>query len=187
MALPGILRVEALVCGVFPETCVATPDGWRVAARLRPGQLVLTVGSGPLPLTAVEVQPPPLWVQDLPAGACGNRRPLRLPPGQPVLVETDAAIPLRDDPLALVPAEALNGWRGIGATPNVSAPLLLQLGVPDLVYAGPGLILAMPGPGGVPPDGVLPLAEARALVARLLAWDLGAGLAQATARGVAGG
>jgi hypothetical protein len=182
---------EALVGGIFPATWVATPEGWCAAARLRPGQVVLTVGAGPLPLVAIEPQPPPLWVQVLPIGAVGNRGPLRLPPGQLLLVETEAALPITGEPCALIPAEALEGWRGIEAAPNAIAPLGLRLELPDLIYAGPGLILGVPGhPGrwslsdrGTP---LLPLAEARALVARLVAEDLGRALCQAAFGGAAG-
>lgn len=184
-AIPKFLTAEALVRGIFPETRVATPKGWRAAAFLRPGQSVLTVGAGALRLIAIETQPPPLWVQVLPAGACGNRGPTRLPPGQPVLVETDVALSLTGEPFALIPAEALEGWREVSSAPNVAAPVLLRLEEADLIYAGPGLILAMPGPEGrgrmVTP--LLPLAEARPLVARLLAEDVGSALGQAALRG----
>lgn len=186
MVVPKILGVQDLVAGVFPATRIATPQGWRAAAFLRPGHAVLTVGAGALPLVAVEPQPPPLWVQTLQAGACGNRAALRLPPGQAILLETDAAIPLAGEPFALIPAQALEGWRGIDAAPNAAAPVLLRLARPELIYAGPGLILSMPGPGTIA-AATLPLHQARSLVARLVAEDLGAELGQAALRGVDGG
>ena len=190
-AIPKFLTAEALVCGIFPETRVATPKGWRAAAFLCPGQSVLTVGAGALRLIAIEAQPPPLWVQVLPPGACGNRGPVRLPPGQPVLVETEVALPLTGEPFALIPAEALEGWRDVQSAPNVAVPVLLRLEAAELIYAGPGLILGMPGPFSNerpvttdhPFTPQLPLAEARPLVARLLAEDLGFDLAQAALRG----
>ena len=184
-AIPKFLTAEALVCGIFPETRVATPKGWRAAAFLRPGQTVLTVGAGALRLIAIEAQPPPLWVQVLPAGACGNRGPVRLPPGQPVLVETDVALPLTGEPFALIPAEALEGWRDVESAPNVAVPVVLRLEEADLIYAGPGLILGMPGPEGRgrTAASIMPLAEARPLIARLLAEDVGSALGQATLRG----
>ena len=184
-AFPKVLSAEALVCGIFPETRVATPKGWRAAAFLRPGQTVLTVGAGALRLIAIEAQPPPLWVQVLPTGACGNRGPVRLPPGQPVLVETDVALPLTGEPFALIPAEALEGWRDVESAPNVAVPVVLRLEEADLIYAGPGLILGMPGPEGRgrTAASIMPLAEARPLIARLLAEDVGSALGQATLRG----
>jgi hypothetical protein len=182
-AIPKFLTAEALVRGIFPETRIATPKGWRAAAFLRPGQSVMTVGAGALRLIAIETQPTPLWVQVLPAGACGNRGPVRLPPGQPVLVETDVALPMTGEPFALIPAEALEGWREVASAPNVAAPVLLWLEAADLIYAGPGLILGMPGPEGRMPTPLLPLAEARPLVARLLAEDVGSVLGQAALGG----
>lgn len=184
-AIPKFLTAEALVCGIFPETRVATPKGWRAAAFLRAGQLVLTVGAGAVRLISVDAQPPPLWVQVLPAGACGNRGPVRLPPGQPVLVETEVALPLTGEPFALIQAEALEGWREVQSAPNVAAPVILRLEAAELIYAGPGLILGMPGPSTPEQSAapLLPLAEARPLVARLLAEDVGCALGQAGLRG----
>lgn len=187
-----ILTPDDLVSGVFPATQIATPQGWRAAALLRPGQAVLTVGAGPLALMAVEPRPAPLWVLDLPEGALGNRAALRLPPGQALLVETELAEPLTGAPFALIPAQALEGWRQIACQPNAAAPLGLRLEADDLVYAGPGLVLGLPGAGAgaggamrpeVPGMPLLPLPEARALVVRLVAEDLGAVLAQAALRG----
>lgn len=184
-----ILTPEALVAGIFPATRIATPQGWRAAAFLRPGQVVLTVGAGPLALTAIEPRSAPLWVLDLPEGALGNRAPLRLPPGQALLLETELAEPLTGAPFALIPAQALEGWRQIECLPNAAAPLGLRLESDELIYGGPGLILGLPGPGGahrpdLPGIPLLSLPEARALVARLVAEDLGQVLAQAALRGV---
>lgn len=187
-----ILTPDDLVSGIFPTTRIATPQGWRAAAFLRPGQAVLTVGAGPLLLAAIEPQPAPLWVLDLPEGALGNRSALRLPPGQTLLVETELAEPLTGAPFALIPAQALEGWRQIECQPNAATPLGLRLEADDLVYAGPGLVLGLPGAGTgaggstrpeVPGIPLLSLPEARALVARLVAEDLGAVLAQAALRG----
>jgi hypothetical protein len=186
--VPDILTPGDLVSGVFPTTRIATPQGWRAAACLRPGQVVLTRGAGPLRLAAVEPRSAPLWVLDLPEGALGNRVALRLPPGQALLVETDLAEPLTGAPFALIPAQALEGWRQIECQPNAAAPLGLRLEAADLVHAGPGMALGLPGAGGatwpeVPGIPLMPLPEARALVARLVAEDLGAVLAQAAMRG----
>lgn len=191
MTVPAIPCAETLCVGLFPDTPVATPEGWRPASSLGPGQQVLTLGAGALSLAAIATQPPPLWVQVLPQGACGNRLALALPPGQPVLVEADAALPLTGDALALLPVQALEGWRGIAPAPNRVPPLVLQLDQPDLIYAGPGLILGLPGrrPGQRRPGNVriLSLAEARALVARLVAEDLAAALSQAALPGLGWG
>lgn len=179
MAVQAMLTAATLVGGVFPSTLVATPEGWRAAGGLALGDPVLTVGAGPLSLVSVARAEAPLWVQALPAGACGNRAPVVLPPGQCLLFEP------RPGDLALIPAEALEGWRGVRSRPNGARPLTLQLQWPEMIYAGPGLILSLPGMGrsACPLLDELPLARARALVARAMAQDLGAALAQAARTG----
>jgi hypothetical protein len=181
------LRADQLAQGLFAQTLVATPQGWRPAHQLYTGDTVLTVGSGPMSICGIDWEEPPLWQEHLPAGACGNRRGLSLPPGQSILIETEAAVPITGEPFALVPAMALEGWRGVEPREGLEAPLRLRLEGEEMIYAGPGLILgcaALPGQdwrdaGAALPTPLLPLAEARELVARLIAEDLAAALSQA--------
>lgn len=165
--------------GFLPSTLVETPEGWRLVGTLTAGDRLVTAGHEALPLVAVErsfVPAAGTWAMHLPAEAFGNRAPLHLAPGQRLLVEGKAALPHCGDIRALVPALALEGWRGV--EPHVplfpKAPVMLRLIRPALIHAGPGLWLACAGSlahpsvpdAEAPPE--LPLAAARQLVAALM-------------------
>ena len=190
----------AVAEGILSGTPIATPRGWVPVERLAPGDLVLTFDDGPVPLLEMWSQPLPQaptaglsarahWPLEVPQGVLGNRLPLRLLPEQHVLIECDAAEAMFGDPFALVPAAALDGYRGIELAvpePGLSAwrPGFAR---DAILYAGRGALLAAPSPdltGATDTEGaetravyeVLPLAEARALVACLMAEDLGVAL-----------
>jgi len=50
---------------------------------------------------------------EVPAGALGNQREMQLLPEQNVMVESDTAEDMFGDPFVMLPAAALNGYRGI--------------------------------------------------------------------------
>lgn len=158
-------------------TPVATLAGWRAAAELRAGDTVLTVAAGPRRIWSIRPVPPraPLLV---PPQALDNREALLLMPGQLVLIETDLADELYGDRLALLPAAALQGWRGIRALNGAPSAVALCLEEPQLIYAGGAVLLACPGrDGGLAGDlPAFPLSQARHLVACLMAADLGRAL-----------
>lgn len=119
LAVDGAGRVAE---GLFAGTLVATEQGWVAASELRPGNRVVTFDTGLQTLRAVgrgrlsspaRDLPRAACPLSVPAGALGNRRPMLLLPGQSVLIESDAAEELYGDPFALVPASALEGWKGI--------------------------------------------------------------------------
>lgn len=163
---------------------VATPQGWRIAGALRPDDLVWTPDGPPQPIR---------WVRRgsvvalravlVPEAALGNPGPLVLLPGQPVALDLDAAADVYGDPVVLVPALALVGWRGIGTCRVGPAPVL-QLGFArrQVIYAGPGLLLGCEGdappllhPGG-PPAPPLSAGQAARLMACVMAQEVGNGL-----------
>ncbi|WP_168732919.1 Hint domain-containing protein [Aliigemmobacter aestuarii] len=185
--------------GVLSGTPIATPRGWVPVEELSPGDLVLTFDDGPVPLFELWSQPLPglpaaialraHWPLDVPVAALGNRSALRLLPEQHVLIECDAAEEAHGEPFALVPAAALEGYRGIGLARPEPGLSVWRLGFPrdQVVYAGRGALIAAPAPdlatahdpeGGADrtPYPTLPLSEARALVACLMAEDLGTAL-----------
>ena len=115
----------AVFDGLLGGTLVATESGWRAVETLARGAPLGTLARGNQPLVAVGrsrlISRPaglPAEVRPLavPAGALGNRRDMRLLPGQAVMIESDIAERLYGDPFALVPAAALDGWRGIART-----------------------------------------------------------------------
>jgi hypothetical protein len=187
--------------GLLACTPVATTDGWKPALDLRAGDHVLTFEHGPRPVCRLTqtlpslTLPPPCWPLLLPAWALDNRDELRLLPDQMVLLETDLAEELYGDPFALLPAEALEGWRGITRCAPVPGEAVVELWFdrPAVLYASRALLLACPGRDGVAlahpaaaPD-LIPtlgrtepvpcsLAQARHLVACLIAEDVGGAL-----------
>ncbi len=172
---------HVLATGLYASTLVLTAFGWRSLSDLAPGDLVVTKGHGLTPIFSLHPEiRPALWSVHLPPGALGNDTALTLPPGQPILIESRFALPFCGETCALVPAMALEGWRGIA--PHVPARteriLQLHLNRPSILFAGPGLLAGVPGTDTgfdlmqllqPPTHPVLPLAAARQLVASLIA------------------
>ncbi len=184
---------SVLATGLYGPTPVLTASGWRALADLAPGDLVETQDQGLTPVATIRPElRPALWSVHLPPGACGNATALTLPPGQPVLIETRFALPFCGETSALVPAMALEGWRGIAPHVPARTEQMLQLHLhrPGILFAGPGLRAYAPGTDAVfdlmhllqpPTHPVLPLAAARQLMASLIAEEAGLGLLQAAA------
>ncbi|KIC14428.1 MULTISPECIES: Hint domain-containing protein [unclassified Leisingera] len=108
--------------GFLAGTHVASNLGWRPVEALTPGDKVLTFDHGMQ--TVVELQREvmipaegdleparcPLFV---PRDALMNRVPMWLMPDQGVLLESELVEDAQGDPFAIVPACALEGYRGI--------------------------------------------------------------------------
>jgi hypothetical protein len=179
-----------LLDGLLAETPVATPGGWQCAIDLSAGDTVLSFEHGAQRIVRLEqslLVRPAEGLVCLPAWALDNRAELHLLPEQMVLIEADLAEALYGDPFALIPAAALEGWRGItrlAPQPEVVV-VRLNFAQPEVIYASRGLLLACPGTEArrvLPlPDPMLDpvpytLAQARHLVACLMAEDLGGAL-----------
>ena len=190
--------------GMLEGTQIATPEGWRAVERLAPGDRVLTFDGGPHAVIAVQTArveagraawPRPHWPLEVPDGALGNRGVLRLLPCQPVLLESDLAEDMFGDPFALVPAAALEGWRGIARVaprPQETAHILI-LPTDAVIYAAGNALIYCPADSsaGLPGFGEdragyvpLSLASAREFVACLIAEDIGAALRGAAPDGL---
>ena len=121
----GRPRASAVMAeGLFAGTSVATPAGWRPVETLEEGDAVLTLGGRVRRLTQVRPSriEPAFWPATLapllaPPGALGNRVPLVLLSGQRVMLATGPAGDHAGGPFALVPAAALDGYRGIVRVP----------------------------------------------------------------------
>ena len=178
--------------GLPATTLIATGQGWVVAADLRPGDRIVTFDNGLQRLRAVgagqlRIAPPDLprsaCPLRVPAGALGNRRALTLLPGQSVLIDSDAAEALYGDPFALVPAGALDGWRGIARVEPAAEVevVFLEFDGEEIVYAEGMALIHCPRRNPLivaAPDGLiaaasaghyraLPLAQGRALIAAM--------------------
>ncbi|MGP3695751.1 Hint domain-containing protein [Rhodobacter sp. NSM] len=189
-----------LVEGFLGGTPIATPAGWRAVESLRAGDPVLTVDGPPQTIRLARhcrirpaLWPPRLAPLRVPPGALKNREELVLLSGQQVLLECDQAESQFGEPFALVPAAALEGFRGIFRDPPAGEPLAVTLGFgeEELVYAA-GAALLRCGPSEPPRDAVqalfaragagiapaLSLEQGLHLVACLVAEEAGAALRQ---------
>ena len=181
---------STLIRGLYASTLVQTALGWRAAAELGSGDLVMTRDDGLRPIRSVSVEHrQALWSVRLPQGAFGNDAVVMLPPGQPILIKTSYAMPFSGDDLALVPVTTLEGWRGIAphVPARTEAIVQIRLDRPGVLLVGPGL---MAGCEGIdeptfdirhlldsPTRPTLPLAAARHMVAHLVADEACAELA----------
>lgn len=181
---------SGLATGLYASMPVLTATGWVEMSNLCAGDLVVTRDQGLSPIVSIRPElRASLWGVLFPEGALGNQVEVILPPGQPVLVETAYAMPFTGEPVALVPAASLEGWRGIAPhVPTCAEPILqMRLSRSGLVHAGPGLFLGVEGVAtaevdlrallfAAPRRPVLPLAAARHLVAAMIAEETGQSL-----------
>ena len=185
-ALSASTQRRTLATGFYASTPVQTAFGWTAVSDLGPGDLVMTRDMGLVPVANVQSKhQQALWSVRVPAGALGNAGPVMLLPGQPLLIQTGWAMPFSGDDLALVPATALEGWRGIAphVPAQVQAILQLQLDHAAILFIGPGLMAGCDGTDDavfdlrrlmqVPRRPILPLAAARHMVAQLVADEAG--------------
>lgn len=108
--------------GFAAGTQVATNLGWRNVEALQQGDMVLTFDDGLQRVQRVERTvigdaqlglPMQHWPLRVPKGALGNHSEMTLLPEQPVMVESDLGEAMFGDPFTLVPACALEGYKGI--------------------------------------------------------------------------
>ncbi len=190
-SLTGGARRVVLATGLYASTPVHTALGWLPVGDLKPGDLVLTRDDGLMPIITSQTEfRRALWSVRLPQDAIGNCATTLLPPGQPVLVRSLFAMPFSGDDLGLIPATALEGWRGIAPqVPASPEPILqLRLSRPSVLFAGPGLMVSCDGSDQTrfdlkqllhcPSRPVLPLAAARQMVSSLVAEEASAFLKQ---------
>ncbi|MBN8292731.1 Hint domain-containing protein [Rhodobacter sp. NTK016B] len=173
--VPGtrVVRDEALALagGLIAGTRVATDMGWLPVEELRAGDRVATFDNGMRPVRAVHVSslhtdvagaPRGVWPLALPAGALGNRSALRVLPGQPILIESDAAETLYGDAFTLVSAAVLDGHNGIAPVEPESeiSIVTLEFDGDEVIYVD-GTLLAQCGADGARHDNYPRLSEAQ--------------------------
>lgn len=167
--------------GILGHTPIATPLGWRDADSLRLGDEVLGFDSGRAVVVRRDLlgpcrAGPAHWPMLVPEGVLDNRAELRLIPEQKLLLECDAAESRWGEPFVLIPAAALEGYRGITRIRPDPSEGVVRLGFArdEILYASRGVLILCPqtdlisvgeGMGYPAPD----LETARTLVAEVAA------------------
>ena len=141
--------------GLMAGTKVASNLGWRAIEALTVGDAVLTFDNGMQRIVEVRRTtfwtdapwtPEAHWPVIVPEGALDNREELVLLADQGVVVESEAAAQLFDDPFAIVAAHALEGVRGIYRAPPAEKVELIALyfAQEQVIYAEGGALLHCP-------------------------------------------
>lgn len=186
--------------GLLAGTHVASNLGWRPVEALAKGDKVLTFDHGMQEIIALERETILPGEGDLaparcpllvPRDALMNRVPLWLMPDQGVLLESELVEDAQGDPFAVVPACALEGYRGIrrmhpGAQLDLVMPRFAQ---DQVIYLEAGMLGFSATPRNLMcgrvfdddgPYRVLPADEARGLVLSMIdeeeSWAAGAGM-----------
>jgi hypothetical protein len=177
-AAPALALATPLRAGLLAGTRVETATGWRAAETLRRGDLVHSFDGGLRPVVAVDrdwLVPGADSVLVLPGGALNTSGDLHLLPGQMILLEGWADDLPGGAPVALGPAEALEGLFGtrrmtVARPAEVLIPVFAE---EEGIYTDGGLLMHCPGvaagPNGRSEDEFfarLDLATTRALLAR---------------------
>ncbi|MDV7142188.1 Hint domain-containing protein [Tropicimonas sp. TH_r6] len=109
-----------LPSGLVAGTMVATIEGWVPVEQICVGDKVVTFDDGAREVTGVTRRLFPLRENDavqpllsLPVGLVGNQRRILLPEAQAMIVESDLAEQILDDPFAAVQAAALAVLPGV--------------------------------------------------------------------------
>lgn len=153
-AVPGS-AIAGNASGVVAGTRVATSVGWRPVEMVAPGDRVLTFDNGLQVVTHVERNllwasdrpcPRALWPLHVPAGALGNAQPIVMLPEQSVAVESDVGEEIYGDPFTLIPAAALEGFRGIVRRAPESRIMVVTLHFADdeVVFGAAGVLYFCP-------------------------------------------
>lgn len=177
------VTLAELAAGLLAGTKVATQMGWRPVEAVMTGDQVLTFDGGLQTVTSVTRQvvwtggaqaDAATWPLFVPAGALGNREDMQLLSQQAVLVESDAAEEAFGDPFAMIPAAALDGFRGIMRVAPAERLEVIQLtfAQDEVVFANIGALFFCPKStdmfdAGLSTYQTLPLEQADALVAAL--------------------
>ena len=150
--------VTGVMSGITGGTRIATSSGWRDAAAIQAGDMVLTFDGGLQQIVRVTRQP--LWTGEgpcpkrfwpllVPAGAIDNVKAMMVLPRQGVMLESDLAEAALGDPFALIPAAALEGERGVERVyPNDPIEVVtLHFEADQVIFAEHGALLFCPAGG----------------------------------------
>ncbi|QDC08399.1 hypothetical protein FHY55_03685 [Oceanicola sp. D3] len=148
--------------GIVAGTLVSTAMGWRPVEALMVGDEVMTFDGGLQRITGLSRAslwtgqaecPRAMWPIRVPAGLMGNRRELVLMPEETVVIESDTAEDMYDDPFALMPALALIEMPGVERVcPNTEIEVVsISFAEDQVIYVeGSALIFCPTGAAGEP-------------------------------------
>lgn len=141
--------------GMVAGTLVETAAGWRAVELLRVGDHVQTLDGGLQQVRRVERtyygETRGGYALDgvlhVPGGAIGNCDAMVLMPQQHVMIMSRMAEDLLGVPMVLLPASALDGYRGISRTAVDGLVEAITLGFDDeeIVYANSGVLMQCAG------------------------------------------
>ncbi len=143
--------------GFIGDTHVASNLGWRAVEELSVGDKVLTFDHGMQTITDIQRQSQVAYGHKLPKaqlplmvprGALNNRREMWLMPDQGLMVESESTQDSLGDPFAIIPATALQGFRGIErADPGERLDVtILAFAQDEVVYVEGGMLAHCPKP-----------------------------------------
>lgn len=137
--------------GMIAGTMIETGSGWKAVENVRMGENVYTYDGGKKAVKSVDRRvlagefsthyPDGLFL--VPGGALNNCQAFYLLPEQHVLIESAIAAEVMGQPAHLVPAAALEGFRGIQRVMPVDLIEIITLGFDEeeVVYANSGALL----------------------------------------------
>lgn len=166
--------------GLIEGTRVEAADGWRPVESLMRGDAVFTFDGGLRQIVAVHRQEiKPARALKVPGGALDNCAEMMLLPGQHMLLEHARAEAAFGSPLALLPAAALAGHRGIewvNWQGKLAEIVTLEFEDEEVVYGNTGALFHCPDAAQFRTDAldskfftVLGLEQGRAMVALIAA------------------
>ncbi|MCI2399181.1 Hint domain-containing protein [Aliiroseovarius subalbicans] len=160
--------------GLVAGTRVEAASGWRPVESLMRGDAVYTLDGGLRQIIDVQREDmTPTQSLLVPGGALDNCAEMVLMPGQHVMLEADIAEEAFGSPLVLLPALALEGYRGITRQQGQERVEIVTLGFDDeeIVYGNTGALLHCPATGQMQAQSttskfftVLGMEQARALM-----------------------
>ncbi len=137
--------------GFIQGTKVEAAPGWRPVESLTRGDAVFTFDGGLREIRAIhreEIRP--VRVVNVPGGVLDNCAEMVLMPGQHMLLELPGLEAIHDNALALLPAAALAGWRGVewaNAKARKVEIVTLIFDEEELVWGNSGALFHCPDAG----------------------------------------
>lgn len=149
-ALPWSSMTRLRENGFLSDTLIATADGWRPADSIAIGDSVMTFDHGHQHVVDIQtvridrnvIPDRKAYLMHVPQGVLGNRCGMQILPMQEVVIESDEAEALYDDPFVLIPAYMLEDFKGISKMPFTTSISVTMLAFENeqIVHSNGGLL-----------------------------------------------